>query len=322
MAALMRTSFLAATLAACSVPLPPLAAPAEPTVSRDGTIVALGDTQRTLDAEALFLGREQNEAQRRALIEKIAVEERPAFVVHLGDMVTLGASTDEWQYFDRLMSPLSARKVPILPVLGNHDVWGARRAAVRLAAQRFPELAQGGAYARRFRGLGLIWLNSSLQGEVGRRQAEWFAEVLRVFDGEAATRGVVVFMHHPAYTNGKDRHGDPYVVEQLLPRFVAAKKALVLMSAHVHGYERFSVNGRAFIVTGGGGGPRVEYEVGSKLRRVPAYVTETSARRPFNYVVLEVLPSELRFTTKCLPEQGACRTGILERFSLALPSGS
>lgn len=321
MGALTQTLIFAAALTACAgPPLPPLAAPAEPTVSSDGPIVVLGDTQRTLAAEEFFLGREQNEAERRELIAKIANEERPAFVVHLGDMVSVGASGDEWQYFDRLISPLRARRIPIFPVFGNHDLWGARHEAVRLAAQRFPELARGGAYARRHRGLGLIWLNSNLQGDAARRQAEWFERVLRAFDEESATRGVAVFMHHPAYTNGKDRQGQPYVVEQLVPRFLAARKALVLMSGHVHGYERFSKANRAFIVSGGAGGPRVRYRVCGDAAPA-AYATDTGARRPFNYVVVEVLHSGLRFTTKCLPERGSCRSGVLERFSLDWPSG-
>src|SRR5690349_3471213 len=94
-------------LVACAgPPLPPLAGPAQPTVSSEGPIVVLGDTQRTLPVESFFCGREQNEFERRALIEQIAREERPAFVVHLGDMVSFGASGQEWEYFDRLVSPL------------------------------------------------------------------------------------------------------------------------------------------------------------------------------------------------------------------------
>jgi hypothetical protein len=317
-------AFAVALLSACAEQsLPPLAAPAAPTASSEGPIVVLGDTQRTLGAESLFLGREQNEAERRALIDKIAAEERPAFVVHLGDMVAVGDSAEEWQYFDRLISPLRARHIPVFPVFGNHDLWGERRVAVRRARQRFPELARGGSYARRYRGLGLVWLNSNLDGSLGVRQAAWLEEVLRLLDADASTCAVLLFMHHPAFTNGKHRHGEPYVVQQLLPRFLAAKKAVVLLSGHVHGYERFSsADGREFVVSGGGGGPRVKYEVGREAFPAPAYLTDTGEPRAFNYVVIESEPTRLRFTVKCVPQGAACPDGILDRFFVEYPQGS
>lgn len=309
-----------AALGACRPPLPPSAPPADPTVASGGPIIVLGDTQRTLGLEAFFCGREQNELERLALIEKIAREERPAFVVHLGDMVTVGASDEEWQYFDRLISPLTVRRVPILPVLGNHDLWGGRRAAVRRARQRFPELANGGSYARRHLGLGLVWLNSNLEGALGRRQAAWFEAVLDVFERDPGVRGVLVFTHHPVYTNGKKRHGEPYVVSELLPPFLLAKKAVVWLSGHVHGYERFRVGERTFVVSGGAGGPRVDYAVGSDAVPAPAYAPATSEPRAFNYVVIDDAGSSLLFTVKCLKNAATCPDGVLERFSVNLPT--
>src|SRR4051812_7769182 len=115
------------SLSGCAgLPMPPQAAApvGQPSLQRARTdIVVIGDTQRTSPIEEL-IGREQNEAARLALIAKIAKEEQPAFVVHLGDMVESGDSTEQWQYFDRLVSALTVRNVRILPVLGNHDYWG------------------------------------------------------------------------------------------------------------------------------------------------------------------------------------------------------
>jgi len=310
---------LCSTLGCGAPPMPPYAPRSAPTVSANGPIVLLGDTQRTSWVETA-LGREQNETARRALIDKIAREERPAFVVHLGDMVVTGSDAESWEYFDRLVSPLTVRKIPILPVLGNHDYWGDDRAALAHARSRFPQLISGGRYAMRHRGLGLVWLDSNLTGAAARAQASWFSRMLAAFEGDPFTRGVIAFTHHPPYTNGKQRSGDDYVRSQLLPSFLRAHKTVAMMSGHVHGYERFQIDGRAFVVSGGAGGPRVEYRTGPELEPPPAYVTADGRPRAFHYVVVQDSNERLDFTVKCLKLDARCNDGILERFSLALPA--
>jgi hypothetical protein len=267
-----------------------------------------------------LIGREQNEAERRALIATIAEREAPAFVVHVGDMVDSGGSSAAWEYFDRLMAPLTSRGVPILPLLGNHDLWGEDARARRNANVRFPQLGSGG-YAMKFHELGLIWLDSNVTSEAAAQQTAWFKDALKAMDEAGDVRGTLVFTHHPAYTNGNHRHPEPYVVNDVLPPFFTAKKTMALMSGHVHGYERFVVKGRAFVVTGGGGGPRVEYAVGPNAPYPAAYVTPTGAKRPLNYVTVERTTTGLAFTAKCTRAPGVCETGVLEWFGVAFPPG-
>lgn len=299
---------------------PPVTSPS-PRGPTQGTIVVLGDTQRTTWMEVL-VGREQNDAARVALIQQIAADERPAFVVHLGDMVATGGSAKDWQYYDRLMAPLTALGIRIYPVLGNHDYWGDDEAALRHARERYPELGSGGHHAIRHRSLGLIWLDSNLEGAAASNQTAWFGRALASFDASPDVTAIVVFTHHPPYTNGKGRKPEPYVARRVLPPFFAARKTVAMMSGHVHGYERFQVGGRAFIVSGGGGGPRVTYAVGADAPFAPAYVTGTGVRRPFNYVVIEPLSDALRFTVKCLKSERQCESGILETFTVSLRTES
>src|SRR3954454_3181101 len=102
-------------------------------------IAIIGDTQRTLRAERVLLRREQNDAERIRIIADLAAQ-RPELVIHLGDMVCNGQRLAEWHHFDRLMAPIRAAGIPILPVLGNHDLWqGGRRAWPQVWA-RFPWL--------------------------------------------------------------------------------------------------------------------------------------------------------------------------------------
>jgi 3',5'-cyclic AMP phosphodiesterase CpdA len=292
---------------------------APPTSAIDGPIVVIGDTQRTSFPE-LCIGREQNEDARRALITRLANDEHPAFVVHLGDFVDIGGIPEHWEYADRLLSPLTSRGVRIYPVLGNHDTWTNRPVGLREAARRFPILDHGTFYTFRHHGLGLVFLDSNLSGNDAEEQTRWFEERLRAYEHDPTIRGVLVFAHHPAYTNAKCVGPSSYVHDDLVPRFFAYRKTVAFVTGHVHGYEHFVVNHRTFVVSGGGGGPRVEYHVGKDAHPAPAYVTPDGRRRAFNYVVIDDQGATLRFTVKCLEtKDSVCKGGVLETFTVDVP---
>ena len=287
-----------------------------PELSGAESIVVLGDTQRTTFPERL-LGREQNERARQALIEKLVREERPAFVVHLGDLVSCGASAGEWRYFDRLVAPLTARGIRIRPVLGNHDYWGPRALALRLARRRFPELAPRTFAALRQGQLGLLWLDSNLTGTAAAEQLRWFQAALDSYERDPEVRGVLAFAHHPPFSNARRRERTRPTLGELLEPFCAAGKTLALLSGHVHGYERFQLRGKTFIVSAGAGGPRVRYRTGADARHPPAYATADGQPRAFHYLVLQATAAQLCFEVKCLELGDRCSTGRLESFALA-----
>jgi hypothetical protein len=289
-------------------------------VDDDGPILVLGDTQRTHWAEERLLFREQNERARRALIRQIARTETPAFLVHLGDLVTVGSARDDWEYYDRLMSPLTARGIVIVPVLGNHEYWGDDAAALGLARERFPALDDATFYVRVHGSLGLVFVDTNLDGALGRAQRDWLHEVLSAMDDAPAIRGVLVFGHHPASTNGIGRRGSDYVNEALMPAFEAASKTLAYFAGHVHGYERFERRGKTLVVSGGGGGPRVTFRIGDDAAHAPLYAPATPGPLPFHYLRLEVVEDVVVVEAPCLRDDAGCEEGILERFELPLPS--
>lgn len=326
---------LALIAGGCSPPMPPFPCDAEPPPNPGETIVVVGDTQRTTWPESLFLNREQNEFARRQLVQKIA-KENPRFVVHLGDMVSEGGDLSEWDYFDRLMLPIERRRIPILPTLGNHEYWGNQKIAEKAERSRFEDLEHGTSYSKTYRGIGLVWLDSNLGGIAGKEQADWFDQQLCAFDRDTTIRGVLVFTHHPPFTNGKNRPVEPYVGSVLLPSFMHASKTVAFLSGHVHGYERFEKDHKEYVVTGGGGGPRVEYNVKPHVDPSTKYRPDAAEKRPFNYVVIEVDDTKLSFTSRCIDatsddepppvdrpaHEPLCDDGVLERFTVAFPKPS
>lgn len=283
-----------------------------------GRIAIVGDTQRTLAVERL-LGREPNDAERERLIAAIAAD-RPDLLVHLGDAVAIGSSAADWAYFDRLMTPIRDAGIPVLAVFGNHDYWGVRSVARTALESRFPELGRSHWYTGRYAGLLLVWLDSNrrkLSDEDWDRQSRWFKEQLDDADRDGGTKGVFVFCHHPPYTNSRATGDEADVQEAFLPAFFASHKAVVLVAGHTHAYERFERHGKTFVVSGGGGGPRVRLLEGDAARHPDLF--RGPSPRPFHYLLLELRGRGVEVEVKGFDKgEGAVR--IIDRFRVMLPT--
>lgn len=274
----------------------------------------IGDTQRTLWLERL-IGREDNSAERAALVRDLT-SQRPDLVVLLGDMTADGGSSDDWREFDELFAPLETADVPMLALLGNHDYWGADHGALANAAARFPQLGERRWYARTFGRIGLVFLDSN-RDQLGERawteQREWYRRTLSELDCNAAVRGVLVLTHHPPYTNSRLTRDDEDVQGAFVPAFVGARKTLAFMSGHTHAYERFEKLGRTFVVSGGGGGPRVDLVDPAVARHRDLFTS--AAPRPFHYLLIEQDAGGAEVTVRGL-EKGETRAWTIERFNL------
>jgi 3',5'-cyclic AMP phosphodiesterase CpdA len=280
-------------------------------------IAVIGDTQRTLLLERL-LGREQNDPDRSRLVQEIA-RLKPELLVHLGDLVANGARQDNWASFDRLVAPLHDAHIPILPVLGNHDRWGNDGRAMRHFRSRFPWFPQCGWYTRRHGPLRLVWLDSNrdrMTEQNWLEQARWFQQTLADADLDGGTAGVVVFAHHPPYTNSR-RTGDAIEVQQaFVDAFSASRKTLAFIAGHTHAYERFVKRNKTYIVSGGGGGPRARLRHGSSARHVDAF--DGPSPRPFHFLTLLQVRKGLQVEARGM-DKAEERTRPFDRFILATP---
>lgn len=279
-----------------------------------GTLALIGDTQRTLWLERL-IGREDNDAERAALVRDLLTQ-NPGTVVLLGDMTCSGGARDEWQEFDALFAPLREASVPMLALLGNHEYWGADNGALANATGRFPQLGQQHWYSRMFGRLALVFLDSN-RGALGEdawtEQVEWYLRTLAELEARAAVGGVLVLAHHPPYTNSRTTADDEDVQRAFLPGFFAARKTLAFVSGHTHAYERFEKEGRTFVVSGGGGGPRVRLLQGPDARHQD--LSAAPAPRPFHYLLVEQNAAGAQVTVRGL-DKGESSARVVDRFSL------
>jgi 3',5'-cyclic AMP phosphodiesterase CpdA len=292
------------------IPLPSPSALRFPIARKKFAIV--GDVQRT---SAFEVWRESNPREREAICTAAAAEE-PDFTVLLGDLVVTGSSAAEWAQFDRLVAPL--RKVSLLfPILGNHEYWMAGQASLAHYFARFPALEGRRWYSARYGPLAMIFLDSNLvflRRGAWNEELAWYREELSRFDAERDVRGILVFAHHPPFTNSRVTADEKHVKTGIVPPMARTAKALAMFSGHVHSYERFAREGKTFVVSGGGGAPRAPLSSGRR-RRHEDDLFDGPARRHFHFLTGELQDGGLSFSVHGL-DKGGREVATIDRFDL------
>ena len=234
----------------------------------DSTFVLLGDPQRTSFWELLIF-REQNDGARRALFNEIA-DENPGVVVLLGDLVSQGDDDREWVKFDDFAARIRQKHIPMYAVLGNHDYFGDKQDALENFFERFPHQQKRLWNSFRFKSVAFILLNSNLsqmtRAQV-QQQQDWYEKQLADDQADSSISAIVVTCHHPPYTNSTIVSDNPDVLKDFVGPYTRTPKALLFFTGHCHSYEHFVQNGKQFVVSGGGGGPRQQVTCDAKSWR-------------------------------------------------------
>jgi 3',5'-cyclic AMP phosphodiesterase CpdA len=288
-----------------------------PAFHEGARIVVVGDLQRT--APLLEFWREQNDAERAQVVAAIAAE-RPDLVVVTGDCVFDGASDGQWSAFERLTASWRAGGLPVASAFGNHEYWGGRAAAEAHVFPRFPLDAGRHWFVIAFGPLRIVVLDSNA-GELGAAdwgaEVAWYGATLTAFDADTTVRGVLVAFHHAPFSNSTVTDDDADVQRDLVPPFARAKKTLAMLNGHVHSYERFAKDGKTYVVSGGGGGPRAELQVGD-ARRHPDDLYDGPAIRELNYATYAIADDGVRAEVHGLA-RGGSTWRVIDRFGMAWP---
>src|ERR1700675_608458 len=226
-----------------------------------------------------------NPAVRQALVKAIA-QTAPAFILFGGDIVLNGNDKDDWKVWDSETAAWREKKIPVYPALGNHDLHGDEKVALANYFERFPDIQDSRYYSLRAANTLVLVLDSSLD-EISGPQGFWLAEKLDHLPADVDF--VFVLLHHPPYTSSSDmktfggghssRSQEQILAKMLETRQQKQRARIVVISGHVHNYERHEHGGVTYFVTGGAG--------------AHAYPIERSPGDPFqskevNYHYLEV----------------------------------
>ena len=78
---------------------------------------------------------------------------------------------------------------------------------------------------------------------------------------------IIVCCHEPPFTNSRVIRPSEKLRVYLADPFLRFQKARLFFSGHSHSYERFQMDGKFFIVSGGGGGPKHKVTIDPRKQR-------------------------------------------------------
>ncbi len=180
------------------------------------------------------------------------VEERaPDFYINTGDLVEDGDYPDLWQIFFDIEHAAMSRMV-MWPVMGNHD-----NRTGTLYDDLFHVDSDSGTsryYGFEYSNCHFTVINSEEDFSPSSTQYQWIETDLGRARSDPDIQHIFAFYHRPSFSSGWYGHEGLPLVEHLHPLFVEYKVEIVF-SGHDHDYERSTVDGVLYIVTGGGGAP-------------------------------------------------------------------
>ena len=236
-------------------------------------LVAYGDTR-------------SNYNDHRAVIDAMVLD-RPLAYFHGGDLVANGASDSDWNSFFDAEAQMLLR-APLYPAIGNHEGDGPQYVDIFELPGNSPSPER--YYSVRYANTLLISLDLYTNPfGVGSDQRAWLETLLAEAATDPGIRQRFVQLHHGPYDSGS--HKSNTSVRSALSPLFEQYGVDIVFSGHDHCYERSTVNGVKYVVTGGGGAPL--YGVDGD------WWTEQSAS-VLHYCVLDIEGARTQFTAKRL----------------------
>ena len=263
------------------------------------TVIAYGDMRFTDPANTTAT----NPRARRALIAKIA-EEKPDALFLAGDVPYIGGDPKDYAEYHRETAPWREAGLRVFPALGNHEFKNCDEAeCLENWWAEFPELQDRRWYSVQLgRSFYAIGLDSDAPLTPGSEQLQWLQDQLALMP--PSIRFVLIWMHHPLVTNPQDED-QPRPNELALRDFLEAqapksRARFVVVSAHLHNYERFRRPGPVTYLVSGGGGAKP-----SKVVRGPDDLFQDDSFPNYHYLKFTLEGGLLRGTMYRLDLQPA-----------------
>jgi hypothetical protein len=223
--------------------------------SRKPIIAFTSDTQEPMWVEKLLLKSNHNQKATEMIFKDVNVL-RPSALFILGDVVSLGYRTKKWTTIDKYIKQCTLDSIPVYATLGNHEVMFNARRGTKNFQTRFPMYKPAG-YTEVTDSVAVVLLNSNFSkmtvGEI-LAQDNWYSSTIKKLDHDAAIKFIIVGCHHSPFTNSKIVKPSMEVRQNFVPVFINSKKCVLFLSGHSHNFERFNMQGKYFLVIGGGGG--------------------------------------------------------------------
>ncbi len=194
---------------------------------------------------------------RKWLAEKIGLE-RPDALLLTGDMPYFGDRKTDWEEFQRETASWRSDGFPILPAIGNHEVYFDHAQGISNYLDNFPDIERHRYYSALLGSVEVISLDMMQSASPRSDQGRWYLSQLDHIP--PSVEFVLILYHIPwvADTQSQLVASLPSKDALLLCNALEARldhlhAKVVVFSGHIHNYERFERHGVEYVVTGGGG---------------------------------------------------------------------
>nr|MBA2744609.1 metallophosphoesterase [Flavisolibacter sp.] len=171
-------------------------------------------------------------------------------------VVNLGYSDRQWKPMDGYIKKLRDEGIAVHAALGNHEVMGKAKTGERKFQQRFPNHVKTG-FVEILDSVAVVMLNSNF-GKLSKKeddeQIAWYKKTLAELDADSSILFIISGCHHSPYTNSKIVGASKDVQDRFVKPFIQSAKSRLFLSGHCHGFEHYKMEGKDFMVIGGGGG--------------------------------------------------------------------
>jgi predicted MPP superfamily phosphohydrolase len=222
---------------------------------QNDTLIFVSDTQAPLFAETLIHKTPYNQKATKMIFDDI-LSKRPQNVFLLGDIVAAGSKPKRWSRVDQFLDSIRNNKGNVWACLGNHEYIYNARNGVNAFQKRFPEHSKTGYYVIRD-SVAVVLMNSNfskLTADEQRKQEQYYTTTLAALDRNDSVKTIIVACHHSPYSNSKVVGSNMKVRETFVKPFLKTNKGELFLSGHSHNFEHFKIEGKTFLVIGGGGG--------------------------------------------------------------------
>lgn len=232
--------------------------------------------------------------------------DQPEFTIHAGDIEYYSSGLETYQLWMKLVAPM-LRTGAFFPSIGNHEEEAPGK------QQEYYDRFWGGAgfdgnnqhYRFHWGGVWFFALDTEQPDSPTSDQGTWLHDQLTNAKTQPGFRFSVVFFHRPWETCG-DAGDDDANRAAWKPIFDDAVVKLVV-AGHMHGYERFEMDGRTFVTAAGGGGTLGDVDANKSRSECASRV---ASGRFFHTVLFEVQPGKLLGTV--VDDKGATRDTFTE----------
>jgi predicted phosphodiesterase len=267
----------------------------------------VSDTQSPLWFEKLVLKSDDNEHATGQILDAIARDTTCVAVFHRGDITGASSDDEQWEKFDTKAEAIWRAAIPIFPAFGNHEYLFSGGEGKYNFSLRFPFVKKEW-YRTNIGSVSVITLNSNfshLSKDEVRSQQEWYERSLDSLDLDSTVAIVIAGCHHSPFTNSTIVDPSAEVRERFVAPFLKSKKGRIFLTGHSHAFEHFRIEGKDFLVIGGGGGLLHPLLQGVDARWHDRFV-HNDRRSFFHYVRMYPLADRIEVEVLALaPQKGS-----------------